>query len=218
MASYSTDPLIETLLQRHGMTFCEELGITIARNTPSELFRLLSASLLYSTRISYSLATKAIRAVFGEGWITAPRMAAAGWEERTRVLNQAGYARYDESTSTRLGDCAGLLIERYRGDIRRLREEAKRDPWQERRLLKQCKGIGDVGVDIFFREIQLVWEELYPFADKRILEESRRLGIADTVEELAGKVARKDFVRLTAALVRTRLEKDEQRVVEAAHI
>jgi len=72
-----------------------------------------------------------------------------------RVLNRAGYARYDESTSRMLGDTCALLLERYRGDLRKLREEAGHDPQRERALLKEFKGLGDVGVDIFSREGRL---------------------------------------------------------------
>jgi hypothetical protein len=42
-----------------------------------------------------------------------------------------------------------------RGDLRRLRAEAGQDPRQERRLLKAVKGLGEVGVDILFREAQV---------------------------------------------------------------
>ena len=62
------------------------------------------------------------------------------------------------------------LIEKYRGDLNQLREQAGRDPKVERELLKEFKGIAEVGVDIFFREVQTIWEELYPFVDKRALQ------------------------------------------------
>ncbi len=41
--------------------------------------------------------------------------APARWEDRTRILNRAGHARYEESTSRKLGDCPRMLIDRYRG-------------------------------------------------------------------------------------------------------
>ena len=93
------------------------------------------------------------------------------------MLNRHGYARYDERTAAMLGDACELLLERYRGDLRRLRDEAGRDPRRERRLLKQVKGLGDVGVDIFFREAQVAWEELFPFVDRRAAQTARRLGL-----------------------------------------
>jgi hypothetical protein len=66
-----------------------------------------------------------------------------------------------------LGDTARVLLDRYAGDLRTLREEAGGRPEQERALLKQFKGIGDVGADIFLREVQAVWDEVRPFVDRR---------------------------------------------------
>lgn len=77
-------------------------------------------------------------------------MAATTWEKRVKVLNSSGYARYDESTARYIADTTSLLVEKYDGDLRKLREEAEQSPQQERELLKQFKGIGDVGVNIFF--------------------------------------------------------------------
>jgi hypothetical protein len=143
-------------------------------------------------------------------------MAAATWEQRTRALNQAGYARYDESTSRMLGDTAEMLIGKYRGDLRRLRDAAGHDPARERQLLKQCKGLGDVGADIFCREAQIAWDELFPFADRRALEVAGRLGLEDDAAKLAKHVSHENYPRLLAALVRAGLEKDLDGVLEAA--
>jgi hypothetical protein len=66
-----------------------------------------------------------------QGWTTPEKMLAASWEERTRVLNQSGYARYDESTSTKLAAASELLINEFGGDLRQLRERVRRDPAKE---------------------------------------------------------------------------------------
>jgi hypothetical protein len=135
-------------------------------------------------------------------------MATSTWEERTHVLNGAGYARYDESTSTKLGKAAEFMLNQYGGDLRRLREIAGRDPREEHRLILEFKGIGPVGADIFCREIQVAWQELYPFADNMALETAGRLKLGDSSRHLATLVERDDFPRLIAALVRTRLAGD----------
>jgi hypothetical protein len=101
-----------------------------------------------------------------------------------------------------LGDTAALLIERYRGDLRKLRDEAGRDVDAERRLLKQCKGIGDVGVDIFFREVQGAWDEVYLFLDRRALASADALGLGADTSQLARLVNKAAFPRLATALVR----------------
>src|SRR5438876_1727254 len=140
MAARSQRALVRALLERHGRTFAEELGIKLLRDgTPSALFRLLVASILFSTRIGHGIAVEAARALFREGWTTPQKLGGATWAQRVRVLNRSGYARYDESTSRMLGEDCELLLQRYRGDLRRLREEAGRNPKRERALLKEFK-------------------------------------------------------------------------------
>jgi endonuclease III len=216
MARPARKPVIEALLERHGKTYAAELGIDLDKGTPSVLFRWLCASILLSARISAGLAMRAAQALADQGWTTAEKMADATWEQRTRTLNEAGYARYDESTSRMLGDTADMLVEQYGGDLRRLRQEAQGDIGRERALLKQCKGLGDVGASIFLREVQSVWDELYPFADRRALDAAKRLGLGSDAQALAAQVPRQEFPRLVAALVRAGLAKDLDHVLQAA--
>jgi hypothetical protein len=199
--------LIRRLLEGHGQTSAEELGVKMRPASPSALFRLLCFALLASARIRHEQALSAARALTESGWSTPKGMAAATWEQRVKVLNTHGYARYDEKTSRFLADTSTLLLEKYGGDLRKLRKAAKRDPKRERELLRECKGIGDVGVDIFFREAQVIWGELYPFADQRALRAARRLGLPADAESLARLVPRTQFARLIAALVRVDWQK-----------
>ncbi len=216
MAKPSREQITAALLKRHGRTYAADLGIDLGRGTPSPLFRWLCASILLSARIGAETALAATKALAERGWTAADKMAGATWEQRTRALNRAGYARYDESTSRMLGDTAEMLVEKYRGDLRGLRDAVARTPERERTLLKECKGLGEVGADIFCREAQIVWDELYPFADRRALEAAKRLGLEDDPGKLAKQVPRKEFPRLVAALVRTSLAKDYEGVLEAA--
>jgi hypothetical protein len=214
----STDPapVLKVLLERYGLTYREELGIDLGKGTPTALFRWLCGSLLFSARISVDLATRAVRALSEQGWNNARKMHEAGWERRTHVLNRAGYARYDESTSRRLGEMADLLTARYGGDLRKLRERAARDPGREQQLLLEFKGIGPVGVDVFCREAQLCWPELYPFADRKSLRSVQKLGLPAPPEELSGLVVRRRFPALLAALVRADLAKAHREIAALA--
>lgn len=215
MANADQREIARQLLEEHGQTYEEEIGIHVERNTPSPLFRLLCASILFSTRISADTAVSAARALADAGWTTPQKMDDSTWSQRARVLNRSGYARYDERTSTMLGDTATFLLGRYDGDLRNLREEAERDPGAERKLLKEFKGMGDVGVDIFFREVQVAWDELFPFADDRALKSARKLKLPKDPNSLADLVAKKDFARLVAALVRVELANEHKEVLEA---
>lgn len=206
--SENSPQIVASLLERHGQTFSCQLGIRLERNTPAPLFQWLCAALLMSARISSKSALRAAAALKAAGWTTAEHMADSRWEDRVRVLNAAGYARFDESTARMLGDTAALLLDRYRGDLRKLREAAGHDPTAEKRLLTGFKGIGDLGADIFLREVQLVWPELYPFADRKALDAARRVGLPGTPDGLSGLVPRRDFPRLIAALIRASLSDD----------
>ncbi len=218
MSKPSEKEIVAALLERHGKTYAKECGITLEGDggTPSPLFRMLCAAMLFSTRIRAGIAVAAARALAEQGWTTAQKLAESTWEERAKTLNESGYARYDERTASMLGETVQLLLDRYDSDLRKLRAEAGHDPAQERTLLKQFKGLGDVGVDIFFREVQAVWDELFPFVDKKAQQGADKLGLPGDPEKLAGLVDQADFPRLVAALVRVSLEDDESEVLEAA--
>jgi endonuclease III len=208
--------IVRVLLKRYGRTFAAELGIDAERNEPSPLFCLLFSALLFSARIGHTIALKAARGLIERGWTTPEKLAGATWEERVRALDEAGYVRYDERTSTMLGETAQMVIGRYHGDLRELREAAGADPARERRLLKDFKGIGDVGANIFFREAQIAWPELFPFADDRVLAAAGALGLPADPQELAKLVrGRREFARLVAALMRVRLERSYDEIREA---
>ncbi len=187
MPKPSKRAIVRAVMQRHPKSYADELRIDLSKNTPAPLYQWLIVSLLFSARISADIAQAAAKALLKQGWRTPKAMAATSWEERTRVLNRSGYARYDESTSRFIADTTGMVRERYDGDLRKLREAAERDPERERELLKKFKGIGDIGADIFLREAQVAWDELYPFADTRAVAAAEKLGLGGDAEG-AGEV------------------------------
>jgi endonuclease III len=211
MAGRSQREIARTVLEEYGRTYASETGIRLA-NSPAPLFQLLVASLLLSARISADNAIEAARALKKAKLTTPRKMAEASWQDRVDVITWHGYKRYDERTSTMLGDTAEMVLERYGGDLRRLREEAERDPEEEHRLLQRFKGIGKVGADIFLREVQSVWDEAYPWADARVTAAARKVGLGRDARSLARLVSRKDFPRLVAGLVRVDLARAHEEV------
>jgi endonuclease III len=213
-----TDPqaVVTELLARHGRTFAEEIDADVPADTAEGMFRLAVFALLASARIRTSAAVEATRALMAAGWTTAAAMADASWEDRTRVLNRSGYARYDERTSRNLADACRHLLSAYDGDVRRLREAADREPTRERTLIQELKGIGPAGADIFLREAQAGWDELVPYLDGRARDTARALGLPADPHRLLDMVGRTDFPRLVAALVRSRIDHDVDEVRGAA--
>jgi endonuclease III len=217
MSDASHSQVVDVLLDRYGRTFASEAGIRLDRNTPAPLFRLLVMSLLVSARISSEIAIAATRALADAGWTTPASMLDSTWEERTRVLNRAGYARYDESTARYLEQTTTLLTDRYDGDLRNLREEAGRDPDREHRLLTDFTGIGDVGAHVFLREVQVLWDELDPYVDERTLERAAELTLPSTAADLRRTVPDVGtFARLVAAIVRAGLQADTDELLAEA--
>ncbi|WP_156723560.1 endonuclease [Streptomyces apocyni] len=196
------EDVIRALLKRHGQTYASQAGIRL-RNTPAPLYQLLVLSLLLSARIKADIAVAAARALFDDGMRTARGMAEADWQRRVDALGEGHYRRYDERTSTMLGEGAELLLDRYQGDLRRLREDG--DP---EKLLQEVPGIGPTGASIFLREAQGVWPETAPFIDGKALQGAKRLDLPESAKALADLVDTSELPRLAAALVRAALDKE----------
>lgn len=206
----SSDDLVAHLLDDWGTTYASEAGISL-RGGASSLFQLLCLSLLLSARIRSAIAVDAMRAIRDAGWRTPKALAGATWRQRTDVLNRSGYARYDESTSRMLAATAELVTDHYHGDLRQLRAAADGDVAETRRRLMECKGIGDVGADIFLREVQGQLPEYQPFFGEPALHTAAALGLPDDADALARLCPRVDLPRLAAALLRVGREGDDVR-------
>jgi len=193
--------IARTLVREHGRTFAEDAGITL-RDKPSPLWRLLVLALLLSARIDSGIAVASAKELSAAGWRTPRRMGDATWQQRVDALGRGGYRRYDERTSTQLEEAAELVLDRWRGDLRRLHAEGGSDPARLAELLREVKGIGPAGASIFLREVQAVWDDVAPYVDDLTLDGARVAGLPDDPDRLASLVPATDRVRLVAACVR----------------
>ena len=196
-----------------GTTYAKQAGIAL-RDTPAPLYRLLVLSILLSTRIKADIAVAAAGELAEFG--TPRKMRDATWQQRVDALGRGHYVRYDESTSTALGEGAELLLDRYGGDLRKLRDQADGDPAEIRNRLQEFPRLGPVGAHIFCREAQAVWPSLRPYFDKKALDGARTAGLPTDPDKLAELVAPRDLARLSAALVRLTLDKDLAKQAKAA--
>jgi len=198
----SVNVRVKVLLDRFGETYAEQAGIHLT-DKPSPLYELLVLATLLSARISGDVAVAAAKELFTAGYRTPQKMQQASWQDRVDALGRGHYRRYDERTSTMLGEAAALLLDRWQGDLRKLRDEADADAKQIRNLLTEFKGIGPVGADIFLREVQAVWPQVAPHLDGRVIRGAEKVGLPSDVRKLAGLVdSPKELARLSAALVR----------------
>jgi hypothetical protein len=202
--------LTRRLLARVGRGYAEALGFPVTSN-PSSLFRLLLLCVLTSGEREYRRAVSIAEALVRQGWDSAARLADSGYDERVAVIRSAAAGRASdraERWSATLGDLATAVVRRYGGDLRRLRGQARRDQAAQRRLLCGLPGVTDAAVDLFFRDVQVIWPEAGPFADRRSLRAAARLGLGGSVAELDALTAGRSekLAWLAGALARIDLE------------
>ena len=197
----SAEDIARRVLETHGRTFADEAGFALA-DRPAPLFQLLVLAQLLSARIGTGIAVAAAGELAGSGWTTAQRMRDAPRQRVIAALGRGGYRRYDERTATQLREMAGLVLDRYGGDLRRLAAEADGNVEQASRLVQEVKGIGPTGAAVFLREVQQAWPWVRPYLDERARAGARRVGLPGDVERLAGLVEPDDLARFAAGLVR----------------
>jgi hypothetical protein len=198
----SGDGLVQALMRVYGRTYAEDAGIRLA-DRPEPLYQLLVLTSLLGKRISANVAVAAARELFGAGLRTPRSMVDASWQERVDALGRGHYRRYDESTARLLGAAAQHCLDRWGGDLRRLRREAGGDRAHLQRLLTEFPGIGPTGADIFTREVQAVWPEYQPSVDAKVSAGARAMHLEPS--KIGKLAAPRDIPRLTSALVRVSL-------------
>jgi len=145
--------------------------------------------------------------------LTPKRILERGWHGLVDILDEGGYTRYDFKTSDKLLEVMHNLGTLYEGSLTRLHEQALDSSDLERRLKSLGKGIGDVTVSIFLRELRSVWKKADPKPTPLVILAARNLGIVkeksseETLEELKefwrkNEVHPKSFVNFETALLR----------------
>lgn len=194
------------LLKVAGTTYAAEAGVRIS-DKPMPLFQLLMLCMLASKPIDAAIAMRAGHELFSEGLRTPKAVLDADRQTMIDAFGRASYARYDESSATRLTEIAQLALDEYAGDLREIARRGDHDVTATKRMLKEFKGIGETGADIYLREVQDVWPWVRPYFDKRASRAAKALGLPDDPAKL-GALAPRANARLAAALVRASLDDD----------
>ncbi|MEV4631537.1 hypothetical protein AB0J90_35235 [Micromonospora sp. NPDC049523] len=177
-----------------GRGFADQLGFRVTNN-PAALFQLLYLSILLGRPGDPRRAAQTAVALRDRGWDSAARMSRSTQESRAAVLRGCGRRDADELATT-LGALASLVGERYHGDLRRLRTMAGYNAARERDRLDRLPGVDDLVVDLFFREVQALWREVPPSADRRALTAARKLGLGRTADDLAALAGSRESEKL----------------------
>ena len=199
-----TKDTVRRLISIAGETYAEQSGIRL-RDKPKPLFQLLTLAMLASKPIGADTAAAAARHLFKAGLRTPADVISGDRATMIAAFGRAGYARYDESSATRLHDIAVRVRDEFDGDLRNLAVRSGQDRNSAVAELQRFNGIGPTGAAVFMREVQVVWTWARPFFDDRALAAARDIGLPTSADAL-GDLAPRSSAELAAALVRVSLD------------
>lgn len=154
-------------------------------------FEELMCAVVLSRPISHRLGLRTIRTILNAPYnFTDPQaITKAGTEKQQQALSDAK-TQHKGKTAEQIGLIAEVIASKFgKNDtdtsLEKLREQAKKDWDTERDLLQEnIKGLGKTGLDIFFRRVQWLWPESFPFVDDRTARGIEKLGLPKNPDEL----------------------------------
>ena len=166
----------DELVRSHGGRYATALGIDLASPDAGERFKWFLAAMLYGARISELLATRTWHEFAARGLLTPHLIMETGWDGLVAILDAGGYTRYDYKTATKLLDACTALAHDYGSSLDTLHDIATDPRDLEMRLKALSKGIGDITVAIFLRELRGIWTKADPPLTPLVLNAAQALG------------------------------------------
>ncbi len=203
--------ITKKLIDSVGGKFSSELGIDLSSVDPKQVFKWFLASKLFGARISTDIAIRTYKEFERRGVTSPESILKTGWDGLVQILDDGGYVRYDFSTATKLLEIMKDLQRDYEGDLNKLHKKARDEEDLENLLKGMGKGIGDVTVNIFLRELRSIWTKANPRPSELVKLSAGHLGLIKHGEDVlkvlqkiwsAQKVPGKDFRDFEAALLR----------------
>jgi hypothetical protein len=222
-AAPTTEKLLNYLLSPASTELCrpddesaevESKGADFKTYSSSALsaFEELICAVVLSRPISHKLGLRSIRTILNApySFTTPSAITSAGKEKRYQALTDAK-TQHKDKTAEQIGLVADVVAHKFSKNdtdtsLDKLREQASKGWDMERDLLQEnIKGVGKTGLDIFFRRVQWLWPEAYPFVDERSSRGIEKLGLPKHPDELA-----KVLDRYWAKLDTSNLEKGDK--------
>lgn len=205
---------LKTLIKNLGTKYSEVLDINLSNGKEEEIFKWFLAAILFGAPITENSAIKTFKCFRKYGVLTPNRILETGWDGLVKILDEGSYTRYDFKTADKLLEVMQNLVEKYDGNLITIHNKASDSRDLEKRLKNLGKGIGDVTVNIFLRELRDVWEKADPNPTNLIILVAENFGIVkkeatakDALEQLKtfwlqNKIAGKSFINFETALLR----------------
>jgi len=190
--------LIKQFVKKFGQPYSKKLGIKINSKKNSEICKWFLASVLYAKPIQESCATKTYKCFEKYGVLLPRKILSTGWNGLVKILDEGSYTRYDFSTADKLLDVFGNLQKRYNGNLNKLYCNAKGSKDLEIKFKSLGKGIGNITISIFLREMRNIWPKVDPSPSPIVKLAMKNLGIKN-LKEFAKKI---NLINLETALLR----------------
>ena len=165
------------LLEKSGKRYTELLEINADTGNDTELFKWFLAAVLFGAPITETSVIKTYKTFKKHHVLTPQKIIETGWDELVKILDEGSYTRYDYKTADKLLLVTGNLIKNYDGSLNRLHQQASDPADLENRLKQLGKGIGDITVSIFLRELRGIWTKADPKPTPLIITAAKNLGI-----------------------------------------
>ena len=204
---------LESLVENLGERYSEVLKINLASKDDKEIFKWFLASVLFGAPITETSVIKTYRCFKKREVLTPNKILETGWNGLVEILDEGTYTRYDFKTADKLLEVMGNLNTKYGGSLSKLHDDAADSLDLEKRLKELGKGIGDVTVSIFLRDLRGAWRKADPKPTPLVILAAKRRGIVETenpeqaLRELEAfwtqnKITGKSFVNFETALLR----------------
>ena len=204
---------VNILVEKLGQEYSDILGINLKTKNDREIFKWFLASVLFGAPITETSVIRTYRCFESHEVLTPEKILETGWDGLVKILDEGGYTRYDFKTGDKLLEVMGDLLTKYEGSLNLLHERASDSHDLEKRLKDLGKGVGNVTVSIFLRELRDLWKKADSKPTSLVILAAKNLGIVkdenseEALEELKefwrkNEIAGKTFVNFETALLR----------------
>jgi endonuclease III len=205
---------LKLLIESLGKPYSEVLDINLSCRKDKEIFKWFLASILFGAPITETSVIKTYRCFQKYNLLTPDKILSTGWKGLVKILDEGSYTRYDFKTADKLLGVMQNLKQQYEGSINNLYNKASNSLDLEERLKRLGKGIGNVTISIFLRDLRDVWKKADPKPTSLVILAAQNLGIVEkqaTIENaskqlnefwLKNGVSGQSFIKFETALLR----------------
>ncbi|MGB9683570.1 MAG: hypothetical protein ACPL1Z_01410 [Candidatus Bathyarchaeales archaeon] len=204
---------LQILVESLGKRYPEILGINLESGKEEEIFKWFLASTLFGAPITETAVIKTYKCFEKYGVLTPRKILETGWDGLVKILDEGSYTRYDFKTADKLLEVMRNLVEKHDGKLTNMHDRASSPRDLEEKLKGLGKGVGDVTVSIFLRELRSLWSKAQPKPTSLVVMAAKNLNIIDEksskgflqqLEEFwdENAVSNKSFINLETALLR----------------